>query len=291
MDYILLSFSSALVFASIILLVKYISKYVITDFNSFFFWTYVAGLPFVLLIPFIVGIPIGWQIVIPMIVHSVLLTYGQYLFSRGIYLVDASVVSPLFQLQSGFVLILATLLLGERYPISIYSFLLVMMVGTILVSVTDKTKFKGFIQKGIFYIIGMQFFHAGANVSVGYALKYANSWQTLFYSFVFNAILVIGYILITKAKVTLEFSKIKWMLIRSFLLFSATALLYKAFETNVSISAAIGLLSSPIVFVTSVILAVVFPNLLEKQSAKTYSIRALGMILIIYAAWNIMIRK
>lgn len=215
-------------------------------------------------------------IILPMVVHSILLTYGQYLFSKGIYLVDASVVSPQFQLQTGFILILATVFLNERYTPFIYGYLLLLIVGTIFVSVTDKTKLKGFLQKGVLYIVGMQIFHAGANIAVGFALKHTSSWQTLFYSFLFNSILVSGYIFAKKAKVTFQFSKVKWMLLRSFLLFSATALLYKGFETNISISAAIGLLSSPIVFSTSVFLAFVFPNLLEKQSLKTYAIRAVG---------------
>lgn len=291
MEYLYYSLASAIIFSLTILLVKYISKYIITDFNSFFFWTYVAGLPFIFLIPLRFGLAFTIPIILLMVVHSILLTFGQYLFSKGIYLVDTSVVSPLFQLQTGFILILATLFLNERYAPFIYGYLFLLIIGTIFVSVTDKTKLRGFLHKGVLYIIGMQLFHAGANIAVGFALKHTNSWQTLFYSFLFNSILVTGYIFTKKAKVTFEFSKIKWMLLRSFLLFSATALLYKAFETNVSISAAIGLLSSPIVFSTSVLLAFVFPNLLEKQSLKTYATRAIGMVLIIFGAWNIMMLR
>lgn len=291
MVYLYYSIASALIFALNILLVKYITKYVITDFNSFFFWTYVAVIPFFILIPLKFGLSFNPSIILPLIIHSILLTYGQYLFSKGIYLVDASVVSPLFQLQSGFILILATIFLNEKYAPHIYSYLVLLFIGTVLVSVTDKTKIKGFLQKGVLYIIGMQLVHAGANIAIGFALKHTTSWQTLFYSFLFNSFLVTSYVLIKKAKVTFEFSKIKWMLLRSFLLFSATALLYKAFETNVSISAAIGLLSSPIVFAISVISAFILPKLLEKQSLKTYIIRALGMAFIIFGSWNIMISR
>ncbi|MBU0579052.1 EamA family transporter [Patescibacteria group bacterium] len=288
MSYQLLALSAAIIFALIILLVKYITKYVVKDFNSFFFWTYVSVIPFVLFIPMRYGLDFSVDMILPIIISSILLTAGQYLFSRGVFLVDASVISPLFQLQSGFILIFATIFLGERYQLLTYSFLLLMMLGTLFVSMTDKTKLKGFMQKGVLFIIGMQVFHAGANVAVGFALRYTSIWQILFYSFIFNSIITSSYILLKKASITWELSKIKWMFLRAILLLSANTLLYKAFETNVSVSAAIGLLSSPLVFVISVTLGLLLPKFLEKQSVKIYAIRTIGMLMILYGAWNIM---
>ena len=218
MSYQLLALSAAIIFALIILLVKYITKYVVKDFNSFFFWTYVSVIPFVLFIPMRYGLDFSVDMILPIIISSILLTAGQYLFSRGVFLVDASVISPLFQLQSGFILIFATIFLGERYQLLTYSFLLLMMLGTLFVSVTNKTKLKGFMQKGVLFIIGMQVFHAGANVAVGFALRYTSIWQILFYSFIFNSIITSSYILLKKASITWELSKIKWMFLRAILL-------------------------------------------------------------------------
>ncbi|MFC1711720.1 EamA family transporter [Patescibacteria group bacterium] len=291
MTYQHIALLSAVVFAFVTISAKFVSKHKVKDFNSFFFWTYIAGLPFIILIPLTQGFYFNLAILPSMIVHSILLTAGQYLFSKGIFLVDASVVSPLFQLQSGFVLILAMIFLGEKYPPFIYVYLIFLILGAMFVSATDKTKFKGLLQKGVLYILGMQLFHAGANIAIGFALKHTSSWQTLFYSFAFNSILVSLYMFIKREKVTRDFSKVSWMLLRAFLLLIATALLYKAFETNISISAALGLLSSPLVFVIAVACAIFSPKLLEKQSLKTYAIRAVGLIMIIYGAWNITILK
>ena len=291
MNYIYLATASAIIFACTIILVKYISKHVIKDFHSFFFWTYVTGLPFVFLIPLYYGFSFDSSFIFPIIIHSILLTLGQYFFSRGVYLTDASVIGPLFQLQSGFIVLLATIFLGEKFGPLVYGYLVLLILGAMLVSITNKTKIRGFFQKGVLYIIGMQVLHAGANIAVGFALKHTSNWQVLFYSFLFNSIIVTIYVLIKRAPITHDFSKIKWMLARAFLLVSATALLYKAFESNMSISATIGLLSSPLVFIISVVSAVIFPSLLEKQSSRTYLIRTIGMLMILFGAWKIMMYR
>jgi len=291
-NYIYIAITSAIVFAFTILLVKYISKHIIKDFNSFFFWTYISGLPFLIFIPLKYGLSFKPSFILPMIIHSILLTLGQYLFSRGVYLTDASVIGPLFQLQSGFITILAIVFLGERYNPFVYGYIVLLIIGAMLVSITDKTKILGFIQKGALYIMGMQLLHAGANIAVGFALKHESNWQVLFYSFLFNSIIVATYILLVKkTPIIRQFSKVKWMFLRAFLLLIATALLYKAFETNMAISATIGLLSSPLVFAISFISALVVPNLLEKQNMRTYLFRMIGMLIILLSAWQISVNK
>ncbi|MBI9045084.1 MAG: EamA family transporter [Anaerolineaceae bacterium] len=288
MNYQLIALASAFIFSLVILIGKYITTHIVEDHNSFFFWTYTPVLPFVFLIPLRFGFQLTQEMILPLLICTLLLTIGQYFFARGIFTVDASVISPLFQLQSGFILIFATFFLGEKHELLTYSFLLLMLLGTILVSITDKTHLKGFLQIGVLYIIGMQIFHAGANVAVGFALRYTTTWQVLFYTFVLNSIISGIFILVKKVPITFQPAKIKWLFARSFLLLIATSLLYTAFETNISVSSAIGLLSSPIVFSISVILGLFFPSFLEKQSPKTYLIRAAGMLMILYSAWNIM---
>jgi drug/metabolite transporter (DMT)-like permease len=288
MNYITLAILSAFVFALIIVLVKYISKYKVKDFNSFFFWTYIAGLPFIFLIPLTQGFHFEWSFIFPMIIHSLFLTGGQFLFSKGVYHVDASVIGPLFQLQSGFIVILASIFLREKYPTLIYVYLGVLLIGAMLVSVTDKTKIKGFLQTGVLYILAMQLLHAGANIAIGFALQYTSNWQALFYSFLFNSIIVSIYVFIKKAPITRDFHTVKWMILRAILLLIATGLLYKAFESNLTISASFGLLFSPLVFIISLFSVWISPGLLEQQSSKTYLIRAIGMLIILFGAWNVL---
>ena len=161
-------------------------------------------------------------------------------------------------------------------------------MGSMLVSVTDKTKLKGFMQKGVQFIIAMQLLHAGANIAVGFALKHTTNWQVLFYSFLFNSIIVSTFMLVKRAKIDTSTTTIKWMTARVALLLLATSLLYKAFESNLAISASFGLLSSPLVFVISLLSALFFPKVLEKQNRKTYLIRSIGMVIILTSAWMIL---
>lgn len=288
MNYITLAILSAITFAIVILLAKYISKHKVKNVDTFFFWTYTIGLPFILLIPLNFGFQFNSSFIIPMIIHSLLLTSGQYLFTKGVYHTDASVIGPLFQLQSGFIVLLATIFLGETYPNQIYAYLGLLLMGSMLVSVTDKTKLKGFMQKGVQFIIAMQLLHAGANIAVGFALKHTTNWQVLFYSFLFNSIIVSTFMLVKRAKIDTSTTTIKWMTARVALLLLATSLLYKAFESNLAISASFGLLSSPLVFVISLLSALFFPKVLEKQNRKTYLIRSIGMVIILTSAWMIL---
>lgn len=226
-----------------------------------------------------------------MIIHALLLTSGQYFFSRGVFLVDASVIGPLFQLQSGFIVLLAAMFLQEHYPPAVYTYIILMMLGAMLVSTTDKTKLKTLFQLGVVYIVAMQLFHAGANIAIGFALKHTTNWQALFYSFVFCSLITTVYAVITKASITTDIKKVRWMFFRAILLLIATALLYKAFETNISVSASLGLLSSPLVFLISLSSVVFAPGLLERQSRRTYFIRTLGTLVIVFAAYHIFLLK
>lgn len=158
MSYQLFALFAAIMFALSTLLVKYINKYIVKDADSFFFWTYLPTIPFVLMIPLRYGLDFNLKMILPTVFVSLFLTIGTYLFSKGISSVDVSVISPLFQLQSGFILIFATIFLGEKYQLSTYAFLMLMILGTLFVAVTDKVKLKGFLQKGVLFIIGMQVF-------------------------------------------------------------------------------------------------------------------------------------
>lgn len=288
MSYIWFALASAITFGFSILLVKYISKYIIKDSSSLLFWGYVTTLPFVAFIPIWQGWQFDWSFILPVFLHSLLLTSGTVFFIKGLKQTDASVIGPLFQLQSGFIVILAAIFLNEQHSTSLYGALLLLTLGAMFVSVTDKSKWRGLLEPGVISICIMQLLHAGANIAVGFALKNTNSWQILFYSMVFNSIISISIAIAQKQPITRDLRKISWMLLRAFLTVLGTAFLYQAYKTNISISASFGLLSAPLVFVISLLSAWLVPGLLEKQSLKTYLIRVVGMVIILLSAWMVM---
>ena len=63
--------------------------------------------------------------------------------------------------------------------------------------------------------------------------------------------------------------------------------LSRAFEENVTISSAIGLLNAPLVFVVSVLASRFVPELLEHHSVKVYMVRGLGLGIILLGAFKI----
>jgi|GEM_PF-6461802 len=288
MSYIWFALASATTFGFSILLVKYISKYIIKDSSSLLFWGYVTALPFVVFIPFWQGWQFDWSFILPIFLHSLLLTSGTVFFLKGLRQTDASIIGPLFQLQSGFIVVLAAIFLKEQHSLSLYGSLLLLTLGAMLVTVTDKSKWRGLLEPGVISICIMQLLHAGANIAVGLALKNTTGWQILFYSMIFNSLISIGIALSQKQPITLDLKKISWLFLRGFLTVLGTAFLYQAYKTNISISASFGLLSSPLVFIISLISAWLVPGLLEKQSLKTYLIRAAGMAIILFSTWLIL---
>ena len=88
---------------------------------------------------------------------------------------------------------------------------------------------------------------------------------------IFSEIFSAGFVLAKRAPIIHDFSKIKWMFLRGFLTVLGTSFLYKAFETNLSISASFGLLSSPLVFGVSLFSAWLLPSWLEKRKPEYLS--------------------
>jgi drug/metabolite transporter (DMT)-like permease len=96
MSYIGFAIASAGTFAISILLVKYISKYIIQDSNSLFFWSYLPTLPFVLFIPLWQGWQFDWNFILPIIIQALLLSSGVHFYLKGLKQTDASVIRATF---------------------------------------------------------------------------------------------------------------------------------------------------------------------------------------------------
>lgn len=283
--YILFSFIAAFGFALSSLSSKFASKHKFSNNWVLLFYYYLTIIPFLLLLPFIFNITIptsGWGFIF---LYALAFFIGNIFFTIAIYKLDASTFAPFFQLQTAFIAILAFLFLKERFPLENYLPIAIMVLGSILVSMDEKVSFKSFLKLATLLIIFQQLFHAFSNLFAGFALKSMNSFTFIFWGDLTASLLVLSiipFVGIKKLKVSL--SQVKPLFIGSLFSTIAATSLFTAFQTNVTISSALALLTSPIVLLLTILASTLRPDLLEHHTRKVYVIRTVGVALILLAA-------
>jgi len=289
--YIIFSLLAALSFALSNLILKFSSKHQINNPWVLQFYSALTLLPFLLMIPifFPVVLPqIGWQYIF---LYALVFFIGNIFFIKAIYHLDASSFAPLFQLQSALIAILAYFFLGERFPVQNYYLILIMLIGAVLVTIDERLQWKSFFQLAVGFILLQQFFHALSNLFAGFSLKSMNSFAFIFWGDLIAIFLTIAVIplIIGFKKLKTPFVKTKPLFFAGFFSTVGATSLFTAFQSNLTISSALSLLTAPIVLVLSVALSLWKPDLLEHHPLKVYAWRAIGVILTLLATIKISI--
>jgi len=252
------------------------------------FYYYITFVPFILLIPFFSKIQIPADSWLNLFLYSLFFFLGNVCFFTVIFKTDASVFAPFFQLQAAFIAILAFLFLGERFSLANYLWVGLILVGAILVSLDEKMTFKTFFQKYIILIILWQLFHAVANLYAGFILKQMNFWNLGFWSTIVSTLIVLAAVpLLAKFKLKVSFHQLKPLFVVNFFSFIGAASLFAAFQTNLTISSTISLLTAPVVLLISIILSKFKPEFIEHQTGKVYLIRVIAVIITLFGAFKI----
>jgi drug/metabolite transporter (DMT)-like permease len=292
-SYILLSVLAAFFWSLSNVANKFASKHKISNHWVLLFYYYLTFVPFLLCIPFIFKVTIPpantW---IYLFLYGLAFFIGNIFSLMAIYKLDVSTMAPFMQLQSAFIAILAFFFLGERFSLPHYVFILIMIIGTVLVSLDERMHIKSYFTIGIFLIVLQQIFHASSNLFAGFALKSINSFTFIFWGDMIAASFIIFLIPVTglkKLKVTV--SQLKPLLLASFFSTIAALSLFTAFLTNLTISSAISLLTAPFVLLLTITASIFKPNLLEHHTKKVYAIRALGVGLILIGAISLSLVK
>ncbi len=286
-SYILYSLIAAFGFAVSSILNKFASKHAITDKWTLLFWYYFTFIPFALLIPLLTKIvfPQTLGLWIFLVVYSLLFLLGNICFFIAVFKLDVSVISPFSQLQAAFLAILAFLFLGERFSVANYLWIVIILIGAIFVSFEERLSLKTFFQKSILLIIGMQFFHASANLMAGFILQSLNFWNLMWWTVVINTVPVLLFtFFVNRLRVKVSWKQLNPMFLVNFAAFIAAASLFRAFQENLTISGTISLLTAPITFIITVIFSKINPQLLEHHTKQVYILRGAGIILILFGA-------
>jgi drug/metabolite transporter (DMT)-like permease len=224
---------------------------------------------------------------LPLSIAIITFAIGYYLFYTGIFQADASTFAPLFQLQGGLIAMLAFLFLGERFPLTNYLWISLLIIGAVLVTIDESMKLKSLLKKGVLLILLMQVFHAISNLFVGLTLKYIGPVEILFMQYLALGVILIPFYLAVKPRLKYSVKSLSPLFLASCISAVGAIFLFKAFQTNLTVSSAISLLNAPIVFIISVLASSFFPQLLEHHSRKVYILRAVGLLIILLGAFKL----
>lgn len=287
-SYIIFSLIAAVGFAFSGVVNKFISKHAIKERWLFLFYYYITFFPFILIIPFVAKLIIPTGSWLNLFFYSLFFLLGNICFFTAIYKLDASVFAPFFQLQAAFIAILAFLFLGERFPLLNYVWIGLILIGAVLVSLDERMHIKTFFQRAIFLIIFMQIFHAVSNLYAGFALKAMDFWNLTFWTTLISVLIVLAIVpFLVKFKLKASFNQVKPVFLSNFFSFIAVISIFAAFQTNLTISSAISLLSSPFILGITILASRFRPELLEHHVSKVYLVRGVGVLLILFGVMKI----
>lgn len=284
-SYVIFSLIAAFGWALSSLANKFASKHRIHNNWVLLFYYYLTFVPFLLFIPFLFNVSIpqsGWGFIF---LYSLMFFIGNIFFTIAIYKLGASTFASFFQLQTAFIVILAFLFLKERFPPENYLFLATMLIGSIFVTIDENFSIKSYFKLATLLIVTQQVFHAFSNLFAGFALKNVNSFTFIFWGDLIAALMalfIIPFIGLSKLKVS--FSQVKPLFVGSFFSTIAATSLFTAFQSNVTISSTLALLTAPIILVLTFFLSIFKPTLLEHHTRKVYFIRLIGVLLILFGA-------
>lgn len=259
---------------------KLISKHQIKDRWAFLFYYYVTYLPFllVLLALFEISFPTGYLFLT--ILYGALFLIANIFFFTAIYEMDISAYTPLFEIQTFLITLLAYPILGERFPTILYLYFGVAIFGAVLASYEEGFNLrKAFGQKPFWFMILSQVVFALSNIVAGQVLEITNSPNFIFWTTVFGTLPVLLFPLTKLNEIKGGFKGALPMFISGLVVFPAALAFFKAFETNVTVPAVLLAVGTPLTFVATVSLSKIRPELLEKHPAKVYLVKGIGTML------------
>ncbi len=213
------------------------------------------------------------------------LAYGltTLFFTLSLFMLDASVVSSLFNFRSVFAAILASIILKESLGNWQILLIAVIFIAGLFSTIDERLKIKTFFHFTTLIGLLTTFFIALQSVFTNLSLQGNNYWTvSLWMPGISTIFLLVTLPLFWKDIRKIHLNQIGAVALMSALSAFATLTANKAFASNVNISSVI--LSLPISLVIAICLSVFYPKLLEKHTAKVYAIRVVAAIVMIIAA-------
>lgn len=230
-----------------------------------------------------VGLPAHWPSILIVAVFNAL--FG-ILFILALSLLDISVLTPLLNLRTAFVTILAAIFLGEI--LNSYQYLLVILIflGGLLVSVDEKLSLRSFFKWPIAVGILCTLSYTLYGISIKRSIAENGYWEvTLWMAILSQLLLLFTYPFFRKDIGKLNLKQLISVFAMSLMLAVGILFENRAYRDNVTITSIITAL--PLSMILAFLFSIFSPMLLEKHTLKVYAIRFTAATVMIIAALKI----
>lgn len=284
--YILLCLFTAVSAALATLISKFTSRHTISQPWVLLFYYYLTLVPWLILVPIFFDVSFPPLSAWPSLwLYGLIFFLGNALSIIAIYRFDSSTFAAFMPLRPALVALLAFWFLGEQFPPAQYLFMGVILLGAFLATLDERLNLKAFLQFSTVVIIAQQVVHALAFLFAGFSLQGLNSFSLLVWGNLTSFVFALTLIPLLRGRLLVSFSQIKPMLASGFFTVAASAALFTAFQSNLTLSATLSqLLIPPIVLGLTFFASIFRPSLLEHHMPRVYLIRATGLLLILAGA-------
>lgn len=274
MSYVTFAWLATFIYGVETIIIKLSSKYAIKNpwlFNILWNLLFV-----VFMIPVYathpIEIPKVWS---SLLIASILSAICCVLFMITTFKLDVSVLSPLYNVKTGLVVLFAWFLLGEK--ITLYqSFLVcIIIVMGFLVTIDEKFSFRSFFRKDILVAMGFMILLALYVVFLKKTMVDIGFWNAT----VWTAVLTLIFLIPTYPKFAKDIKTLtKKQMIPVVLVTGTSTAAYiisnRAYEGNVGITSVI--MTFPVSMILAFVMSLIWPTLMEKHLPKIYALRFLA---------------
>jgi drug/metabolite transporter (DMT)-like permease len=264
------------------ILAKLTSKYSIKNpwlFN--FVWNFIILLyTLVIALFYHIGWPREWGNII---IAGLFYALSGVFYTWALYLLDVSVLAPLFNFRTVFSVLLGVWLLGQLLTTQQYVLIGITFVAGFFVSFDEHFKLRSFFRMPILIAMVAMAVIAAYGIYINKAIADNGYWTTVIWTYVLAQVLMA----FTWPKFGRDIGKITKKQIGALAVLSiaGTAGMLAANQSytgNVGIASTI--ISLPVSMVLAFLFAVFAPTLLEKHTMKTYAIRFIAAGVMLAAA-------
>lgn len=265
-----------------VVLAKLTSRYTLKNPWAFnFFWNVILV---AIMLPIAYFNGLGWPKTWENIILAGVCTAGfTAIYMYVLFKIDVSVAAPLFNLRTIFALLFGVLMLGEKIAAWQYPLIAVILAAGFLVTYEEKFSLKSFFNLLVLLLAFAMAILAIYAVFLNRAIAEAGFWNATFW----NMILVPLFLLPTVPLFRKDIKKINAKQIGSLVVVSVAGVIgvitsNVAFASNVGLTSVI--MSIPFSMIMAIILAYIWPTLLEKHTTKVYFIRLAATAVMILSA-------
>lgn len=264
---------------------KLVSKHTVSNpWMLNFFWM-LFTLIFTIPVALYMGarFPVQW---FPLLLTSLFFALANTLYTKALFKIDVSVMSPLWNFRTAMTVILGAVLLNEVLTTHQYFLILIIFIFGIFVNLDEKFSIKSFFTKDIFLALLSMLAFTFEYIFINNSVTVNGYWNTVLWGPLLGQLWLLATIPFFKKDILntnlKQYGSIILLSIFGFIgVLAATA----AYSKNLSISAAI--ISLPVSMVIAFLFSVFAPQLLEKHNLKVYLLRFISAGIMIIAALNL----